>query len=158
VFGINGPTPVVTPSRRNPRFREFSDTMTWSRGVHSIVFGGKVFDTQLTFNQQTLVPTINFGVDTTDPASAIFNTTNFPNASGSDLTNARNLYAIPTGRVTAINATARLDEKTGQYTYLGNAFERSHQKEFGFFIQDSWRMRQSLTLNYGLRWEVQRPF
>src|SRR5262249_22756951 len=147
VFGINGATTVNAPARRNPRFREFSDTMTWSHGAHSIVFGGKIFDTQLTFNQQTLVPTINFGVDTTDPAIAMFTTANFVDASGPDLTNARNLYAILTGRVTAINATARLDEKTGKYTYLGNAFERSHQKEFGFFIQDSWRMRPNLTLN-----------
>ncbi len=158
VFGINGPTTVNGPSRRNPLFRDFSDTITWSRGAHNLVFGGKIIDTQLTFNSITLTPTINFGVDTTDPANAMFNTTNFPGASPADLNNARNLYAILTGRVTAINANARLVEETGQYTYLGNAFERSHQKEFGLFAQDSWRITQNLTVNYGVRWEVQRPF
>ncbi len=158
VLGINGPTTVNGPSRRNPLFREFGDTLTWTRGPHNLVFGGKIIDTQLTYNAITLTPTINFGVDTNDPANAMFNQTNFPGASNTDLNNARNLYAVLTGRVTAINANARLDEESGKFVYLGNAFERSHQKEYGFFAQDSWRATQNLTVNYGVRWEVQRPF
>ena len=50
VFGINGPTTVNAPSRRNPLFRHFSDTMTWTRGAHNLAFGGMIIDTQLTFN------------------------------------------------------------------------------------------------------------
>src|SRR5262249_3821816 len=156
--GIDGATATSAPSRRNPLFRDVSDTLTWTRGAHSLSFGGKYTWVTLTFNQQTLVPTINFGVDTNDPANAMFTTANFPNASSADLNNAKGIYAVLTGRVTAINANARLDEKTGKYTYLGNAFERSRQKEIGFFAQDSWRISPNLTLNYGLRWEVQGSF
>jgi hypothetical protein len=60
--------------------------------------------------------------------------------------------------VTAINANARLNEETGKYEYLGIGVQRGRQRELGFFAQDSWRARPNLTLNYGLRWELQGSF
>src|SRR5262249_6704153 len=72
--GIDGATSTAAPSRRNPLLRDFSDTLTWTRGAHSLSFGGKLTQVTLTFNSQTLVPTINFGVNTNDPANAMFNT------------------------------------------------------------------------------------
>ncbi|HZS08453.1 MAG TPA: carboxypeptidase-like regulatory domain-containing protein [Blastocatellia bacterium] len=156
--GIDGATATSAPQRRNPLYRTVGDTVSWTRGAHGMSFGGQYSWITLTFNQQTLVPSINFGVDTNDPANALFTTANFPGASTTDLNNAKGLYAVLTGRITAINANARLVESTGKYVYLGNAFERSRQKEVGFFAQDSWRFRPNLTLNYGLRWEVQGSF
>ena len=84
--------------------------------------------------------------------------TNFPGAANADLNNARALYALLTGRITAINSNARLDGATGQYVYLGVGRTREHQDEIGLFVQDSWRLRQNLTLNAGLRWQIAFPF
>src|SRR5262249_17885444 len=71
---------------------------------------------------------------------------------------AAQLYYLLAGRLTAVNANARLSEDSLKYTYLGDLESRATQKEYGVYGQDSWRISPSLTMNYGLRWEVQLPF
>ena len=33
----------------------------------------------------------------------------------------------------------------------------SRAKQFNFYFQDEWRLRPNLTINYGIRWELNRP-
>jgi Carboxypeptidase regulatory-like domain/TonB dependent receptor-like, beta-barrel len=147
------------PAPRNTVNWNIDNTLNWLKGRHSVSVGGSFL--QLTHNQEgwNLVPTLGFGVDqTNDPANAFFNTVNFPGASTATLTDARNIYAILTGRVTSITGNARVDSSTGEYVYLGNLLERSRMNSFALFAQDSWRWTPTLTLNYGLRWDLQLPF
>ncbi|HMX24187.1 MAG TPA: hypothetical protein PKC13_01080, partial [Blastocatellia bacterium] len=156
--GITSATVSTSPSRRNAPVKTFTDTLTWTRGSHSMSFGGSFNNIDFWSFAQQQVPTITLGTDATDPANALFTTANFPGASATDLTNARNIYAVLTGRVTAVNASAILNEKTLEYTYLGANVQRGRQREYGFFAQDSWRVNPNLTLTGGIRWEVQLPF
>lgn len=156
--GLSGVTASNTPQPRNTTNIDFSNSVSWLRGNHSITFGGAF--TQITHNQNSknLVPGIGFGVDTTnDPARTMFSSTFFPNASSNQLSVARHLYAVLTGRVTSINGTARLNEQ-GEYVYLGNLNQISRMRDFGAYVQDSWRLTPTVTLNGGVRWEVQFPF
>lgn len=156
--GVTTATVSTNPNRRNAPVWQFSDTLSWTRGSHSLFFGGSFTQVNYWGSSQVQVPTITLGVDASDPADAMFNTTYFPNASAADLTRARGIYATLTGRVTAIGATSVLNETTNQYSYLGQNVQRGRQREFGLFASDSWRMSPNLTINYGLRYEVQRPF
>ena len=72
----------------------------------------------------------------------MFNAANFPGASSTDLTNARNIYAVLTGRITAITANANLSE-SGKYVYAGPSTQRYQQRETGLYAQDSWRARRT---------------
>ena len=146
-----------TPSERSAWSWNIDDTVNWQWQSHALSFGGSFFDGHVWVTNQSVVPMIDFGIDANDPAIGMFTTANFPGASSSQLTYARNLYALLTGRVTAITADARLDEKTNQYVLLGPRTQRLRQQEFGFFVQDVWRVNEHVTINAGLRWDLQSP-
>lgn len=155
--GITNATVNTGSTRRNSPTWNFNDTVSWSRGAHSFSFGGSWFQGNYFTTGTTFVPSITFGVDTTDPASALFVAANFTGAAAADITRAQNLYATLVGNITAINANAGLNEKTGKYTYLAQNTVRARNREMGFFGQDAWRVRPNLTANFGLRWEAQFP-
>jgi hypothetical protein len=161
--GITNAHRSTSPSRRNPPYVLFEDTLNWNRGAHSVSFGATFSNTAAWTWSQSVVPSIGFGMDTTfDPARIMFDSANgqknFQGASNSQITTARDIYAVLTGRVTSIGGSAILNENTNKYAYNGPSVTRSHQRELGFFAQDSWRMRPGLTLTFGLRWELQLPF
>jgi hypothetical protein len=165
-FALNFPNNTVTdliasnsPAPRNTPNWNLENTLSRQWGSHSLSLGGSWQRTEHQQNGANAVPELQFGVDQTfDPANAMFNTTNFAGASANNLTEARNIYAILTGRVTQVGGTARLDANTGKYVYLGNLYQASRMDSFDLYAQDSWRITPALTLNYGLRWDVQMPF
>ena len=152
------PTGGFNPQSRNASSLLIEDTMTWLRGRHSLSMGGSWTQYDLWLKNQQLVPNLTLGIGSTDPAAGLFGQANFPGASAAQLAQAQTLYAILTGRVTVIDGQAALNEDTNQYEYLGNAIQRSRMREAGFFVQDSWRVRPDLTINAGLRYELQFPF
>jgi hypothetical protein len=158
--GLTNATTNAAPSSRNGKSWNLDNTVNWLSGKHSFQFGATFSRIAGWTRAQTLVPSLTLGVDTTnDPANAaMFNATFFPGAATGDLNNARALYALLTGRVTSIGSNARLDGATGEYVYLGVGRTDEQQDEIGLFVQDSWRIRPTLTVNAGLRWQVAKPF
>jgi len=153
----------TSQSRRNDPIKIIEDNLSWSKGSHNLSFGGTFTNVGHWGFSKAAVPVISFGVDTTyDPAYVMFDPTNgpknFPGASSAQRGYAQAIYALLTGRVTQISGSAVLNEKSNKYTYLGDNVQRGRMREFGFYVADSWRMRPGLTLNFGLRWELQLPF
>ncbi len=79
----------------------FENTLNWQKGSHSFNIGGLFANYTLWQENQQIVPELRFDVVTGDPAEAMFVAANFPGASAAAITNARRLYAILTGRVSA---------------------------------------------------------
>ncbi|MGH9384248.1 MAG: carboxypeptidase regulatory-like domain-containing protein [Vicinamibacterales bacterium] len=147
-----------TPSARDAYHRTIENTLNWQKGSHSINMGGLFSQFDYWAKNQQVIPELRFDVVQGDPADGLFVAANFPGASTTNLTNARRLYAILTGRVSEVRGIARLNEANGQYEYLGLGVQRARQTAMGFWLQDAWRMRSNLTLNYGVRYDVQLPF
>ena len=148
----NGPTWRSAPTY------SIDETLTWQKNAHTFMFGGNLLFSNAEASSQQIVPGITLGFNTDfDPAIGLFNTTNFPGASGAQLTAARNTYAVLTGRVASVNSQAVLND-SGQYVELGPSTLPGGMRVYGMFAQDSWRVRPNLTLTGGIRYDILTPF
>ena len=154
---LSNPAPQNAPSAREGKTKVFEDTLNWIKGSHAIASGFSYTLASVWLYNQQLVPQVNLGIATGDPADGMFTTANFPGASATDLTNAKNLYAVLTGRINTLGREARIDG-SGSYSVLGASNQYGSLPQYGTFLQDSWRVRPNLTINAGLRYDVQMPF
>ena len=164
-FGyVTGVAAVSGSSRRTSPVKQINDTASWLKGSHLFSVGGEF--SQINFWYQSVgtgvIPTISVnGLATGDPVNtggtSIFTSSNFPGSSTTQLGDARSLYALLTGRVASISRSVVLDGSTHQYGNIPDT-ELNRQREWGLFLQDTWRVAPSLTLSYGIRFEQQRPF
>lgn len=133
-FNISGFTatgdPGWTNAKRIANIFEYSDTLTWTTGRHTLKFGGELQRIQSTLTNSQDDPrgifnfngnyTSNQGAPGTGNAFASF-LLGYPNYVARDFVN-----TVPAVRMTFA----------------------------GVFVQDDFRVNQSLTLNLGLRWDL----
>ncbi len=154
--GLTNPAIRNAFSTRSSPTRDFSNTLTWVKGNHTLGFGGQLKTIETISDSVGLFfPTVTFGVVATDNAVLnAFTPTTLPGANATEIANAQAVYATLTGRISATNANAVLGAD-GQYAVNGPRHFEIKENTNGLFAQDSWRIRQNLTLSYGLRWQPQ---
>ncbi len=165
---VTQPLTSYNTQGRNGALGQLIESFSWSRGKHNLSFG-------MTWTEQRYndffagenVATVRLNLVPTDPARAMFNTTNLPGANttaqtNARLANARSLYAMLAGRLgnssstnKAYNGDVFVNADTRQFQTGHDLLNKVTQREFGFYGTDSWRLRPSLTFTYGLRWEYQ---
>ncbi|HYB93815.1 MAG TPA: carboxypeptidase regulatory-like domain-containing protein [Vicinamibacterales bacterium] len=156
---LTNPSLNSTQSSREASTTVLENTTTWLKGRHNIQFGALMVQADVWLQNQTLVPTAEFGlIAGQDPADAIFNATTLPGASAADITQAKNLYAILTGRLSRLTGDARINAEGSAYQLLGRSRAEGRMREFNVFVSDSWRAGPSLTVSGGVRYVLQNPF
>ncbi len=132
-FGYFGREPFSYIQRTEQRY-QFTDNFSWTVGRHDTKFG-------VDFNYI--------------PISAIF-TVNYGGVIDIGSVSAANL-GLPAGPglspVQAYGAGIPADVIQG----LGSPSDSFHNTPIGVFWQDSWRMNRKVTLNYGLRYDIEKP-
>lgn len=133
-----------------------SDTISWQKGAHSFNFGFSWYrENDHYWNPPEGISTISLGLVQGDPAlTALTNNPNLPFASTAQQGEAQGLYALLTGRISSVFGRYTYDPSSNNYLTRVTAFNLNEvQSAWGLFMQDSWRLRPNLTINYGLRWD-----
>jgi hypothetical protein len=137
-----------------------TDTVTFQKGSHALKAGFTGYREQDHYwNPPSGFPNYNLGLASGDPAANAFTASgagSVPYATSSALSEAQNLYATLAGRISGVGGTNSYSPATKSYLKPGQIGSYALDEvtlAWGLFAQDSYRVRPSLTLNYGLRWD-----
>jgi outer membrane receptor protein involved in Fe transport len=131
-----GREPFSTEDRVERRF-QWADNLTWKKGRHTFKFGGDVNLIKINTNSSQIF-TLNYGgVYTFSGLGA--DSLGFP-------------AAFP--GFNSVQAYG-LGLPSTYFQGIGNTNRPSTDKGLGVFAQDSWRINQRLTLDFGVRYDVE---
>ncbi|HWR14204.1 MAG TPA: TonB-dependent receptor [Terriglobales bacterium] len=142
-YGFWGREPFSYVNRTEERY-QFLDNFTWTKGSHTIKFGGDVNYLPLTADF-----TVNFG--------GLYNFGSLAagqlmtDTSGNPITSIAGISVPGFSPVQAYG----LGIPAAYIQGVGNPHDEFKNKTLGVFLQDSWRLRSNLTMNYGVRYDVE---
>ena len=156
--GSTAPMQGYTGSGRNGAVLQLIDTFSWTRGKHNFTFGGSWTEViYKSYGSSAKVGTLSTGLVGDDLAvRSAFGSTFFPGSSSTDRTNAMALYASLVGRVSGFTGSIFLNPDTRQFEQGFLNLQRTGQSELGIYGTDNWRLFSTLTMNLGVRWELQQ--
>jgi hypothetical protein len=170
--GVDEPIAVTAQAARTQIIRDrniqISNNVSWLKGSHTILFGGefRLLPFLFTHNDQVTfltgpVAQMHSGSFLTIPA------TNRPPTCGEmitmncireqDVTQWNNLYAGTLGLVDNVNIVGARDGNLQPLPFGTDLITDTTMKYFQFHFQDTWRLRPSLTLTYGLTYSWLTP-
>jgi hypothetical protein len=136
-FAFFGREPFSFVDRVEKRY-QFADNFSWVKGNHSFKFGADIQRIPI-----DAAFTVNFG-----------NVYNFGALSASTFGFPATIGAVPVPGFSAVQAYG-LGLPSTMVQGIGNPNLAFHVTPVGFYAQDSWRIRPNLTLNYGVRYDVE---
>jgi len=135
-FAFFGREPFSTEDRIERRF-QWADDLTWTKGTHTMKFGGDFNFLQLRTGAQQIFE-LNYGgvytFSSVDPGAL-----GLPEQAG------------PFNAVQAFGLGIPQEYIQG----IGNSNHPFNNKALGLFWQDSWKINRRLTLNYGVRYDIE---
>lgn len=137
---------------RDTQVWQVSDNVSWSKGRHLIRFGG---DFQRIFADTTNDAGINPFITLGTPAhnNGGIEDTSFPFSTAANRSSGRGVFANITGNLSSASATLNVVDPTSGFVPGATRQRQFLQKDLALYIQDQWRARSNLTLNFGLRWD-----
>ena len=143
-----------------PQGRETNTYNLWNnsayvRGKHSFQFGYQsMLIRTAPYNDAGIVPIYNLGIGA-NPVG--LTTAQVPGANATDLTEANRLLAVLGGYVNDLSQTFNVTSSTSGFVDGATNLRNFSQDTHAFYFTDSWKAIRGLTLDLGLRYELQLP-
>ncbi|HTG95328.1 MAG TPA: TonB-dependent receptor [Pyrinomonadaceae bacterium] len=157
---ITNPVQNFLQQGRAPRNHDFIDNVTYVKGDHVFRFGTAWRQVKiLNFNDGGIIPQYNVGFNTTTNQSPLANNTaNFPGGlSDTEFTTATSLLGLLTGAVGNGAQTFNIQDRTSGFTRGVGSDRHLDYNTLAFYGGDTWRMKENLSINFGMRWEYIGP-
>ncbi|HET8781682.1 MAG TPA: TonB-dependent receptor [Pyrinomonadaceae bacterium] len=150
--GLSAPFAGIASQDRFVLVPTYRDDATWTKGTHSIEFGGSYKP----INQNSgLVNDLNFITVGLGGSITTLNASLRPaaiRASAAARNNYDSIFTFLLGRYNSVQTNFNYDP-SGTAFAPGTGKERNYlYDELELYVQDNWRIRNNLTLNFGLRW------
>lgn len=140
------------PQGRTAPNYELMDNLSWVKGDHTLRFGGHVrWVSADTFAHFNTLPLYQLGFQGGNPTP--FSQSAFPGITTDDFQRAQSIAALLGGFLDRAQQTFNVTSRTSGFVPAAPQRRLLQQRFLAFYGADTWRMRPSLTLNYGLRWE-----
>jgi hypothetical protein len=169
---LNEPIDVAAQSARTQIIRDrniqYSDTAVWIKGSHTLSFGGEIRALPMLFthNDQVTFLTgpiaalasgsfLTIPATNRPPTCTASITTNCLRTSDVSLWN--NLYAATLGMLDNLSIVGARDGSLKPLPFGADLVTETNMHYFQFHAQDTWRVRPSLTVSYGLTYSWATP-
>ncbi len=143
---------------RETKYYRLEDNAHWVRGRHSVAFGFQYFHSRAeAANLNGTVPTYTIGLSTAQAANYGFNTGLIPGASSTDVTRANALLATLGGLLTSGSQLFNPTSRTSGFVPGAPQITNFRYDNYAFYALDNFKLRPTLTLTVGLRWDYFPP-
>jgi hypothetical protein len=147
---------------------EFGDNLSWTKGVHSLQFGG----TLLAINSSSSTNALSFSGASMTPANMYLSAISgiggsldpaafgFPAVARGYRSNYDNAIQLVTGLFSGTNSSYNLTKSGDRLAPLAQGspvLRNFHSIETELYAQDAWRVRPSLTVTFGARYTLLQP-
>jgi hypothetical protein len=144
----------------------YGDNLSWSKGKHAFKAGGEIrighsLGSDAGFGV-TSIPRAAGGDTQFAPISTAINSTNMPGLAGTtasgNLAGVRNVLDFLSGSLASVSQFQYLQNPTKisafeDYKTFPLRIRDFHGNEASTFFKDDWKVKSTLTLNLGLRWD-----